>query len=116
MRGFPRLINVLFDCFRYHVKSPTNCLALLAHRYFRCQFCRKYVLSGLEANIGFVLVFCFFSRFFFELYSIYIGSITDSRDAAVASSVIMLGTVVIMCNLCSDVVERAIAVVLAHME
>ena len=30
-------------------------LALLAHRYFRCQFCRKYVLSGLEANIGFIL-------------------------------------------------------------
>ena len=84
MRGFPRLISVLFDCFRYHVKSPTNCLALLAHRYFWCQFCRKYVLSGLEAKIGFVFCFSFFffvffSRFFFELYSIYIGSITDSR-------------------------------------
>ena len=38
------------------------------------------MLSGLEANIGSVL--CFFSSFFaflFELYSIYVGSITDSR-------------------------------------
>ena len=52
-------------------------LALLAHRYFRCQFCRKCVFSGLEANIGFILFYFYFyfsvfgTLFIWIIFSLY---------------------------------------------
>ena len=57
-------------------------LALLAHRYFRRQFCRNYMLSGLEASIGFILFYFYcvsFELYSFEFYSVCIVSIIDSR-------------------------------------